>query len=300
MPYFPPNQAGRRIVITGSNSGTGKEAARRLAAAGAEIVMAVRTPDKGAAARREILEANPGATIEVRQLDLADLASVRRFAQELIDEGRPIDTLINNAGVMAPPQRQTTVDGSELQWGSNFLGPFALTNLLLPVLLRTKAPRVVTMTSSAAHWAKINWEDIQWERRYDKWPAYGQSKLADMLMALHLGTLAEQRGWGLLSTLAHPGYTRTNLQTSGPNMGTGRTTVPLMIKLIPSMDAVKGTEPLLHAAADPEARQGTYYGPRWLMIGDTRVIPIPAAAGKSDPARLWAIAEELSGVKTPV
>lgn len=138
--YTVPDQHGRRIVVTGSNSGTGKEAAKRLAAAGADIVMAVRSLDKGEAAREEIREAVPDASIEVRRLDLSDLDVVRTFAEDLLDDGRPVHTLVNNAGVMTPPDRLTTADGFELQWGSNFLGPFALTNRLLPLLMRQESP----------------------------------------------------------------------------------------------------------------------------------------------------------------
>lgn len=297
--YQVPDQAGRRVVVTGANSGTGKEAATRLAAAGADVVMAVRTPSKGEAARLEILAEAPRAEVEVRQLDLADLDSVRAFAQSVLDEDRPLDTLVNNAGVMAPPKRQTTKDGFELQFGSNFLGPFALTNLLLPALLRSRAPRVATMTSSVANMGKINWDDPQWERAYAPWGAYSQSKLADMLMGLHLGHLSDRRDWGLISTLAHPGYTRTNLQTTGPNLGTGRQGLPFYFRLVPSMGVRQGTEPLLHAAADPGARQGNYYGPRFFVVGDTHETKVPAAATRSDPARLWALAERLTGTTPP-
>jgi NAD(P)-dependent dehydrogenase (short-subunit alcohol dehydrogenase family) len=294
-----PDQSGRRVLVTGASSGTGKEAAARLAAAGAHVIMAVRTPAKGDSAREDILKAAPKASLEVRRLDLADLKSVRELAQALEDEGRPIDVLVNNAGVMTPPRRESTRDGFELQFGSNFLGPFALTVLLLPLLLKSKAPRVATMVSSAAHFARINWDDPQWERSYRPMAAYSQSKLADMLMAQRLATLAERRGWGLVSTLAHPGYTRTNLQTSGPNLGTGRTGMPLYMRLFPSMGVSQGTEPLLHAAAEPHARQAAYYGPRWLLFGDTREAKIPAAARRSDPERLWSLAEELTGTRAP-
>ena len=297
--YWVPDQAGRRVVVTGANSGTGKEAAKRLATAGADVVLAVRTPSKGEAARREILAQAPKATIEVRRLDLADLASVRAFAQSLLEEDRPLDTLVNNAGVMAPPKRQTTKDGFELQFGSNFLGPFALTNLLLPALLRSDAPRVATMASSVANIGKINWDDPQWERAYAPWGAYSQSKLADLVMGLHLGSLSEHRGWGLISTLAHPGFTRTSLQTTGPNLGTGRQGMPFYFRLVPSMDVRQGTEPLLHAAADPRARQGIYYGPRFFVVGDTHETRVPTAATRIDPARLWALAERLTGTTTP-
>ena len=161
--YEVPDQAGKLIVVTGANSGTGKEAVRRLAAAGAHVVLAVRTPAKGEQARAEILAEAPAARLDVRRVDLADLASVREFADGLIAGGTPVDVLINNAGVMAPPARMTTVDGFELQFGSNFLGPFALTMRLLPLVLAAPAPRVVTMSSGVASYGRIHFGDLQWE-----------------------------------------------------------------------------------------------------------------------------------------
>lgn len=297
--YCPPDQTGRRIIITGSNSGTGKEAARRLAAAGASIVMAVRSLEKGQAARAEILDQVPDGRIDVRRIDLADLASVHAFAADILKDDQPIHTLVNNAGVMAPPTRQTTADGFELQLGANFLGPFALTNLLLPRLLQTPGARVATMTSMIAHRARIHWDDLQWDRRYSPWPSYGQSKLADMLMGLHLADLATARGWPLLSTLAHPGYTATNLQTAGPTLGTGRSETPLMFRLVRGMAVSRGVEPLLQAIADPQAAQGAYYGPRWVAFGTSGPARLPATARREDAERLWAETEALCGPALP-
>lgn len=297
--YQVPDQLGRRIVITGANSGTGKEAALRLAAAGADVVMAVRSLDKGRAARNDIVGRCPAARLELRHLDLADLSSVRSFAGELLADGRPIHTLVNNAGVMAPPSRHVSPDGFELQFATNFLGPFALTNLLLPRLLESAGARVVTMTSMVAHLSSINWADLQWQRRYATWPAYGQSKLADMLFGMRLAEIARAKGWSLLSTLAHPGYTSTNLQNTGPNLGTGRRQRPLIFRLVPGMDVREGTEPLLHAIAAPDARQGEYYGPRLIAWGRTHITRIPTSARREDASRLWSLAEDLSGVALP-
>lgn len=300
--YQVPDQSGRRIVITGANSGTGKEAAKRLAAAGASVVMAVRNLEKGAAAREEILGDVPGAALEVRRIDLAELASVHAFADELIADGGAVDVLINNAGVMTPPQRFETADGFELQFGSNVLGHVALTNRLLPVLLQSGAPRVVTMSSSAAYLGRIHFEDLQFARRYRPAAAYAQSKLANLLMGMHLGALADERGWNLLSTIAHPGYARTNLQTTGPTMGgTPSLFSRYAIKLFPSQDAASGTEPLLFAAADPAAEQGAFYGPNRVMVGTTTKAPLPRAARGVDlPASLWSVAEDLTGTALPV
>ena len=213
--YTVPDQAGKLVVVTGANSGTGREATRRLAGAGAHVVMAVRTIAKGERAREEILAEHPGALLEVRRIDLADLASVAEFAHGLIADGTPVDLLVNNAGVMAPPTRMTTADGFELQFGSNFLGPFALTMRLLPLVLAAQAPRVVTMSSGVASYGRIRFDDLQWKRGYRPNLAYAQSKLADLMLTLRLADLATGHGWNLMSNAAHPGFTRTNLQTAG-------------------------------------------------------------------------------------
>jgi NAD(P)-dependent dehydrogenase (short-subunit alcohol dehydrogenase family) len=299
--YTVPDQTGKRIVITGANSGTGKEAARRLAAAGANVIMAVRTPAKGEAARAEILAERPGAHLEVRRVDLADLASVREFADGLLADGTPIDVLINNAGVMAPPTRMTTADGFELQFGSNYLGPFALTVWLLPLVLAAPAPRVVTMSSGLASIGRIRFDDLQWDRRYRANPAYAQSKLADLMLTEHLAVIATQRGWNLLSTAAHPGFTRTNLQTAGASLGRDKPkrTVANSIHILPSQEVGPGTEPLLYAATSPDAVNGGYYGPggRFRLVGPTTAARLPRRArDTATAARLWAEAERLTGV----
>src|SRR5580658_10765720 len=190
--YAVPDQAGKLIVVTGANSGTGQEATRRLAAAGARVVMAVRSVAKGEQARDEILARQPGAQLEVRRIDLADLGTVKEFANGLIADGTPVDVLINNAGVMAPPARMTTADGFELQFGSNFLGPFALTLRLLPLVLAAPAPRVVTMSSGTANFGRIHFGDLQWEHRYSAYFSYAQSKLADLMMSLRLAAIAAE------------------------------------------------------------------------------------------------------------
>src|SRR5580704_17304316 len=196
--YAVPDQAGKLIVVTGANSGTGREATRRLAASGARVVMAVRTVAKGEQARAEIVARQASAQLEVRRVDLADLGTVKEFADGLIADGTPVDVLINNAGVMAPPTRMTTADGFELQFGSNFLGPFALT--MRPLLLAARAPRVVTMSSGVASYGRIRFDDLEWaRRRYSPNLSYAQSKLADLMMTLHLADLAAQNGWNLIS-----------------------------------------------------------------------------------------------------
>jgi NAD(P)-dependent dehydrogenase (short-subunit alcohol dehydrogenase family) len=302
--YQVNDQTGRRFVITGANSGTGKEAARRIAAAGGHVVMAVRTEDKGHAAADEIRQEVPGASLEVRRVDLADLASVHSFADGILSDGQQFDVLINNAGVMAVPQRMTTADGFELQFGSNFLGPFALTNLLLPHLLSSESPRVTTMASGAANFGRINFADLQFEASYRPAKVYAQSKLADLLLGLHLARVADERGWTLLSTIAHPGYTRTNLQSAGPNLGrpTKRFNPLFDLPLLPSQDVVPGTEPLLFAATDPDVRQGAYYGPSRFggLVGSTTKLTLPRSARGVDlAASLWSVAEDLTGTSLP-
>ena len=301
--YSVPDQTGRRFIVTGANSGTGKEATKRLAAAGAHVIMAVRTVSKGEDARREILETVPNASLEVRRVDLADLASVREFAQGILDEGKPIDVLVNNAGVMAPPKRQTTTDDFELQFGSNFLGPFALTNLLLPRILESKSARVVTMSSGLANWGRIRFDDLQAAKRYSPYRSYSQSKLADMLAAQELAELAREHKWDLISTTAHPGFTRTNLQSAGANLGRTRAPKkPPQRTFVPSQAVEQGTEPLLFAATSPTAEQGGYYGPggRFGLVGPTKKTSLPRSAlrpGVTD--RLSKVAEELTGTALP-
>jgi NAD(P)-dependent dehydrogenase (short-subunit alcohol dehydrogenase family) len=300
--YQVNDQSRRRFVITGANSGTGKEAARRIAAAGGHVVMAVRTEDKGHAAADEIRGDVPGVSLEVRRVDLADLASVHAFADGILSDGQQLDVLINNAGVMAVPQRMTTADGFELQFGSNFLGPFALTNLLLPLLLSSESPRVATMASGAANFGNIHFRDLQSAQSYSSVGAYAQSKLADLLLGVHLARVAQDRGWNLLSTIAHPGYTRTNLQSAGPNLGRDKKRFNPMTDLpvLPSQDVVPGTEPLLFAATDPAAEQGAYYGPRYNLVGPTKKVALPRSSRGVDlAASLWSVAADLTGTRLP-
>ncbi|SDF56620.1 NAD(P)-dependent dehydrogenase, short-chain alcohol dehydrogenase family [Lentzea fradiae] len=301
--YQVPDQHGKRVVITGANSGTGKEAARRLAGAGAEVVLAVRTPAKGEQAREEILAARPTARVEVRRLDLADQGSVREFADELLEEGKPLDVLVNNAGLMNVPARTETADGFELQLATNYLGPFALTVRLLPLLLASPASRVVAMSSGIAIRGRIDLDDLQWRRGYSPSLAYARSKLADLLMTTHLAELATEHGWPLLSVAAHPGYTRTNLTRSGPHLNGGKPGLieSLSYRILPSQDVVQGTEPLLYAAADPDAVACGFYGPRWGYVGPTRLGKMPKAArDKALAARLWAEAERLTGTSAEI
>jgi NAD(P)-dependent dehydrogenase (short-subunit alcohol dehydrogenase family) len=303
--YNVPDQTGRLFIVTGANSGTGREAAARLAASGARVIMAVRTIAKGEAAKAEIVASQPDAQLEVRPVDLADLASVKSFADGLTNDGVPIDVLINNAGVMAPPRRMTTSDGFELQFGSNFLGPFALTVQLLPLLLAASSPRVATMSSGTANYGRIHFDDLQWERRrYSANMSYAQSKLADLLFSQHLRVIAQQRDWNLLSTAAHPGFTRTNLQSAGASLGRDKPKKSLLnsLNILPSQAVGPGTKPLLYAATSPDAVAGGYYGPsgRFGLVGPTTTVRPPKRARDTVVAeRLWSEAERLTGITLP-
>ena len=294
-----PSQSGKLAVVTGANSGVGKETARRLAAAGAEVVLAVRTPVKGAEAAREM----PGTT-RVERLDLASLASVAEFADRMRADGRPIDLLINNAGVMAVPERRTTADGFELQFGTNYLGHFALTARLLPLLTAATAPRVVSL-SSGVHWmGRINLADLQSTRSYAAWRAYAQSKLAMLLFASELQRRSGAAGWGILSNAAHPGATRSNLQVSGPTMGTGRDRLGIFGRIqmrIPGMwqEVDTGALPTLYAATSPDARPDGYYGPDNLLGLRGQAGPARRSARARDAVtagRLWEASASLTGV----
>jgi NAD(P)-dependent dehydrogenase (short-subunit alcohol dehydrogenase family) len=266
------------------------------------VVLAVRSPERGDAARAELADRVPGAELEVRRLDLADLASVRAFADEVLAEGRPLDLLVNNAGVMAVPDRHMTVDGFELQMGSNALGPLALTVRLLPALLATPGARVATMSSGLAHLGRVDPADLDSAQRYSPWRAYAASKLADLLLTRHLAHLADERGWDLRSTAAHPGYTHTNLQTTGPNLG--RATARGLPggrfeRWLPSQEVDTGAEPLLFAAVDPSAENGSYWGPDGLfgLVGETGRARFPRRALDADlAARFWRVAVERTGV----
>lgn len=302
--YNVPSQIGKTIVVTGSNSGTGKEAARKLAAAGAHVIIAVRSLEKGERARDEILTAYPGARLDVARLDLADLTSVKEFADWMLAHHQQLNLLVNNAGVMAPPTRLLSADGFELQFATNFLGPFALTLRLLPLLLTTPGSRVTTMSSSVAAIGTIRFNDLQHTRRYVPYLTYAQSKLADLLFAQQLAVVASQRRWDLVSNAAHPGFTRTNLLLAGASLGKERARPSWItnIMFLPSQGVEPGTEPLLVASTSPNALSGSYYGPSRLFgsVGPATLVRPPRSARKITTAkRLWDVAEQLSGVTLP-
>jgi NAD(P)-dependent dehydrogenase (short-subunit alcohol dehydrogenase family) len=293
-----PDQSGRLAVVTGANSGLGLITARELARAGAGVVLACRNTDKGAAALRELTREVPGAKAELAALDLASLDSIRSFADEFATAHDGLDLLINNAGVMAPPRR-TTQDGFELQFGTNHLGHFALTGLLLGALEGRGDARVVTVSSTAHRMGRINFDDLNGERRYRRWRAYGQSKLANLLFALELDRRLRASGSTVKSLAAHPGYAATNLQSAAaPVLDRA---VMAVTNLLIAQDAEVGALSLLYAATEPGLEGGTYVGPdgRGEQRGHPQpgAVPTSAALDEAVAARLWAASEEVTGVR---
>lgn len=289
-----PDQTGRTAVVTGANSGIGLVTALELARAGASVVLACRNVSKGTAAVEEIREAVPSSQVEVEELDLSSLDSVRQFADALDVER--LDLLVNNAGIMWTPQ-QRTQDGFELQLGTNHLGHFALTGLLLARLNRAEAPRVVTVSSNEHRRGRIDFDDLQGERGYGSRKAYRQSKVANIAFGMELDRRLRAAGSPMKSVLAHPGYTATNLQFTGPTKAT-RLVMKLGNALI-GQSADMGALPTLYAATALEVEGGQYFGPdqfREYRGHPTRVEPKPEAVDPEIGQRLWTASEELTGV----
>ncbi len=300
---FIPSQSGRRVLITGANSGIGFETARELARKGAEIILPARSIEKARDAMDRIRKEIPSASIIPGVLDLASQSSVRDFASWISGQypGATIDLLINNAGVMAIPKRELTVDGFERQFATNFLGPFALTALLYPHVRQQKGNRIVIVSSSVTKRAKIDFNNLQSEHRYRPMTqAYAQSKLADSLFALELHRRLTRAGSPVVVTSAHPGYAITNLQTSGPGTGVSAfRIVSSILKPLLSQDAALGALPTLFAAVASHAVPGDYYGPDGLfeLKGYPKTVPIPTQAqDPKDAERLWSEAERLTGI----
>ncbi|HME17473.1 MAG TPA: SDR family oxidoreductase [Mycobacterium sp.] len=302
-----PDLSGRLAVVTGSNSGLGFGLARRLSAAGADVVMAIRNRAKGEAAIDEIRATVPNAKLTIKPLDLSSLAGVAALGEELNADGRPIDILVNNAGVMTPPQRDTTTDGFELQFGSNHLGHFALTAHLLQLLRAADQARVVSLSSLAARRGRIHFDDPQFEKSYTPMQAYGQSKLAVLMFARELDRRSKEAGWGIVSNAAHPGLTKTNLQISGPSRGRAKPSTmerlyTLSWRLTPFLwqEIDEGILPALYAATSPQAEGGAFYGPHGIYEaagGGVTAAKVPARArDDADCRQLWEISERLTGV----
>jgi NAD(P)-dependent dehydrogenase (short-subunit alcohol dehydrogenase family) len=302
-----PDLHGKRAVVTGASDGMGLGIATRLAAAGAEVILPVRNPRKGEAALATIREQAPGADVSTRPLDLSALTTVAALGKTLLDEDRPLHLLINNAGVMTPPDRQTTDDGYELQFGTNHLGHFALVAHLLP-LLRAGRARVTSQVSVAASRGRINWADLNGERSYDGMKAYRQSKIAFGLFALELNRRAAAGNWGLTSNLSHPGVAPTNLLAARPEVGRDKDTLGVRaIRAASRRGILVGTVataklPALYAATSPDARPGALYGPK----GPGNLGGPPAEQKLYTPLRdpeeaqrVWQVSEELTGVSFP-
>jgi len=286
-----PDQSGRRAVVTGANGGLGYQVSLELARHGASVILTARNAERGEAALANLREEEPGADVELRSLDLADLGSIRAFAEEV--DGR-LDLLINNAGVMAGPRR-TTADGFELQFGTNHLGHFALTGLLLDRLLEAEAPRVVAVSSGAHRMGKMHFDDIHHEEGYNRWRAYAQSKLSNLLFMRELGRRAAEAGTPLVSVAAHPGYAATHLQSTGTKIDDAFMWVTN--KVIAQSDAM-GALPLLYAAT-MDLESGAYVGPDGIgeQRGHPKLVGMTGRARDDDDARrLWELSEAATGV----
>lgn len=296
-----PSLAGKTILVTGANSGLGYETALAFAAKGAHVVLACRDQAKGRAAEAAIRGAHPAASTSLLALDLASLADIRRAADAVRAAHPRLDLLVNNAGVMALPYRRTA-DGFEMQIGTNHLGHFALTGLLLDSLLATPGARVVTVSSGFHRLGKIRFDDLQSERSYSKWPAYGQSKVANLLFAYELQRKLAAKGVDTISVAAHPGYAATNLQTVGPRME-GSALVAWISELgnkLFAQSAAAGALPSLYAATMPDVRGGDYFGPNGLgeMWGTPKKCESNAhSRDAAVAAQLWSMSEALTGVR---
>lgn len=301
-----PDMSGRLAIVTGANSGLGLGLARRLAMAGADVVMAIRNRAKGEAAIEIIRAAVPDAKLTIKDLDLSSLRSVAALGEQLIAEGRPVDVLINNAGVMTPPRREETDDGFELQFGANHLGHFALVGHLLPLLRAAPSSRVVTVSSLAASQRNIDFGDVNAQRGYKPMRSYGIAKLAQLMFAVEFDRRSRASGWGVMSNAAHPGLAKTNL-LSGASYAAGRPTLQARLarlswRLLPFMwlEVDEGIKPTLYAAASPDAESGAYYGPRGFyetVGGGVTFAHMPRLARSDDDnARLWRLSEQLTRI----
>lgn len=295
-----PSLQGRTAVVTGTG-GLGFEDAKALAKAGARVILAGRNPSRGAAAVEQIRQLTPGSDVCFEQLDLASLASIAAFAKRLGDSDGHIDLLINNAGVMTPPQRQETADGFELQFGTNHLGHFALTAQLLPLLRKGDQPRVVSLSSIAARQGAIDLSDLQSTRSYKPMVAYSQSKLACLMFALELQRRSNTAGWGIRSIAAHPGISRTELLPNGAGKWSAAGSARRFLWFL-FQPAAQGALPTLFAATAPQAQGGAYYGPN--RLSETRGYPVLArtplqAMDQGMARRLWNESERLTGLSFP-
>ena len=295
------DQTGKRAIVTGGNSGIGLSAARELARAGARVTIGSRDAGRGNAAADAIRAAIPSAKIDSAVLDLADLSSIRTFAES---QNEPLDLLINNAGVMAPKQRKTTADGFELQFGTNHLGHFALTGRLVPLLSAAPAARVVTVSSIAHRNGQIYFDDLQAEKSYDAFARYRQSKLANLLFGFELQRWFERTGRRASSIVVHPGVTKSNLFLSGMGAHLGFFAKPMsaFVGAISGQATDKGALPTLYAATSPDAKGGAYYGPdgiKEIWGYPSPAVAEPPALDEAAARRLWDVSQTLTGVFFP-
>ena len=294
-----PSQAGKLAIVTGANSGIGYHTALELARAGAHVILACRNPLKAEEAKARIVAAVPQAAVEVAQVDMADLDSIRAFAEGFVASGRKLDLLINNAGVMGFPQRTPTAQGFEGQFGTNHLGHFALTGELMPALLKTPHSRVVTVASIAHKGGRMRFEDPNWEKAYDPRKAYQQSKLANLMFGLELDRRLKRANADVASIIAHPGVAITSIVSNGMGTGLQAKIANVAIQLFAQSDA-RGAWPTLYAATSPDAKSGHYYGPDG--VAEIKGLPIevqpkPHALDPVAAARLWHISEQMTGVE---
>jgi NAD(P)-dependent dehydrogenase (short-subunit alcohol dehydrogenase family) len=294
-----PSQDGKAAVITGATGGLGFETALALAGAGATVVLTGRNDAKGQEAIQRIRSQFANAKISYETLDLANLASVADFAARFAAVHASLDLLINNAGVMSLPRRQTTADGFEMQFSTNYLGHYALTARLLPSLRRGSQPRVVNLSSLAHRSGKIDFDDLQGARSYSPWRAYCQSKRAMLMFAFELQRRSNALGWGLMSNAAHPGYARTDLIPNGPGASGLFWQINKALQRFVSHSAAAGALPTLFAATSPEAQPAGYYGPDWIYELKGPPVPakiMPQAKDAAVAARLWDVSAALTGV----
>jgi NAD(P)-dependent dehydrogenase (short-subunit alcohol dehydrogenase family) len=294
-----PPLNGKTAVITGATGGLGYETALALAGAGAEVILTGRNEAKGRHALEKIRSEFPKARITYENLDLTKLASVADFVARFAAAHASLDLLVNNAGVMALPERQVTADGFEMQFGTNYLGHYALTAHLLALLRRGDKPRVVNLSSLAHRPGAIDFDDLQGARSYNPWKAYCQSKLAMLMFALELQRHSDLAGWGLMSNAAHPGYARTDLIPNGPGASGLLWQVSKALRPFVSQSAAEGALPTLFAATSPEAKPGGYYGPNWFYELKGPPVPakiMPKAKDAAAAARLWDVSVDLTGV----